>query len=109
MYLKNGVIIAYSVNIYLLLVIVFGQHGVVDIFQERGVLVHNRVEYIKIIETNRVNLIKVSLINADIVDLRYLEELLRIQYSMIKADERVIISNPSLKKLKSSNKSVAVK
>lgn len=100
MYLKNGIVIAYVVNVYLFLLVVFGQHGVIDIFQERKHFLENGLKYKQIIEENRVNAIKVGLINADMVDIRYLEELLRVQYSMIKADENVVIINPSLKSQK---------
>ncbi len=105
MYLKNGVIIAYVVNFYLLLVIIFGQHGIVDIFQERKAIKVNGAKYEEMLETNRVNTIKVGLMNSDIVDLRYLDELLRIQYSTIKTDEKVIIIIPNVGRLRTSNES----
>ena len=99
MYLKNGIIIAYIVNFYLLIIILFGQHGIVDIFQERHSIQQNSIKLEEMIEVNRVNAIKSGLINADVVDLRYLDELLRIQYSTIKKDERVIILKPNIGKL----------
>ena len=107
MYLKNGIIIAYIVNFYLLIIILFGQHGIVDIFQERHSIQQNSIKLEEMIEVNRVNAIKSGLINADVVDLRYLDELLRIQYSTIKKDERVIILKPNIGKLLSANKSIS--
>jgi hypothetical protein len=107
MYLKNGVIIAYIVNLYLIIIIIFGQHGVVDIFQERSAIKKNRIKLEEMIEVNRVNAIKSSLINADVVDLRYLDELLRIQYSTIKGDEKVIILKPNIGKSPAANKAIA--
>jgi hypothetical protein len=107
MYLKNGIIIAYIVNFYLLIIILFGQHGIVDIFQERHSIQQNSIKLEEMIEVNRVNAIKSGLINADVVDLRYLDELLRIQYSTIKRDERVIILKPNIGKLPSANKSIS--
>lgn len=107
MYLKNGVIIAYIVNFYLLIIILFGQHGIVDIFQERSEIKDNSIKLEQMIESNRVNGIKSALINADVVDLRYLDELLRIQYSTIKSDEKVIILEPNIGKLPTANKSIS--
>lgn len=106
MYLKNGVIIAYIVNFYLFIIIIFGQHGVVDIFQERSAIKKNRIKLEQMIEVNRVNAIKSSLINADVVDLRYLDELLRIQYSTIKSDEKVIILKPNIGKSPAANETI---
>ena len=107
MYLKNGVIIAYIVNLYLIIIIIFGKHGVVDIFQERSAIKKNRIKLEQMIEVNRVNAIKSSLINADVVDLRYLDELLRIQYSTIKSDEKVIILKPNIGKSPAANETIA--
>lgn len=107
MYLKNGVIIAYIVNFYLFIIILFGQHGVVDIFQERSAIKENEVKYAQMLEANRVGTLKAGLINADIVDLRYLDELLRIQYSTIKSDEKVIILKPNIGKSPSTDKPIA--
>jgi len=106
MYLKNGVIIAYIVNLYLIIIIIFGKHGVVDIFQERSAIKKNRIKLEQMIEVNRVNAIKSSLINADVVDLRYLDELLRIQYSTIKSDEKVIILKPNIGKSPAANETI---
>ena len=107
MYLKNGVIIAYIVNFYLLIIIIFGKHGVVDIFQEQSAIKKNRIQLEQMIEIKRINRIKVGLINSDIVDLRYLDELLRIQYSTIKSDEKVIILKPNIGKSPTANEAVS--
>lgn len=107
MYLKNGVIIAYIVNFYLLIIIFFGQHGIVDIFQEHSEIKKNSVKYAEMLESNRINAVKSSLINADVVDLRYLDELLRIQYGTIKSDEKVIILKPNIGKSPATDKSVS--
>ena len=48
-------------------------------------------------KNNNINKIKSGLINQDIINIRYLEELLRIQYSIILPHEKVLILNKNKK------------
>jgi cell division protein FtsB len=100
MYLKKlhaSLIIPFVINWYLLLKIVFGQHGIIAIQQQKIDIQTNQQTYTKLKDINDNNAIKASLINEDIINLRYLHELLRIQYSIIMPDEKVIILDKTKK------------
>lgn len=93
MYLKklHASIIPFTINWYLILKIIFGQHGLFAIQKQKNDIQTNQQIYIKLKTVNDNNAIKASLISEDIINLRYLNELLRTQYSVIMPDEKVII------------------
>ncbi len=92
MYLKKTkVVLPYFVNLYLLMKIIFGQHGFVEIHDQRKNLDENYKTFSLLRENNSINEIKAGLINKDIINIRYLDELVRLQYSVIRADEKVLI------------------
>lgn len=83
--------VPYIVNYYLIIKIIFGIHGIVYYYKEKKQMIANQKYLIEIKSINDVNQIKSELINADIVNIRYLKELVRVQYSMIENDEKVLI------------------
>jgi hypothetical protein len=92
MYLKKTkIILPYFVNLYLLMKIIFGQHGFMAIHSERRNLDENYKISALLRDHNNINEIKAGLINKDIINIRYLDELVRLQYSVIKPDEKVLI------------------
>ena len=92
MYLKKTkIILPYFINLYLLMKIIFGQHGFLAIHGEQKNLDENYKTSFFLRNHNNVNEIKAGLINKDIINIRYLDELVRLQYSVIKSDEKVLI------------------
>lgn len=79
------------INWYLILKIILGQHGILAIKYQKIEAEKNLQIYKELKAMNDNKAIKSSLINEDVINLRYLNELLRMQYSVIMPDEKVII------------------
>ncbi len=84
-------ILPYIVNGYLLLKLLFDQHGFFAILNLNKVVERNNQVYVEMKKTNDIKEIKEELINENIVNIRYLDEVVRLQYSLIKPDEKVLI------------------
>ncbi|MFT4968174.1 MAG: hypothetical protein ACI9CD_001202 [Candidatus Deianiraeaceae bacterium] len=86
-------LIAYIVNLYFLLKILIGQHGILEIHKQIHTLKYNSALYTNIQGNNNIAEIKSGLINDDIISIRYFSELLRLKYSVIQGNEKVVILN----------------
>ncbi len=86
-------LIAYIVNLYFLLKILIGQHGILEIHKQMQTLKYNSALHTNIQGKNNIAEIKSGLINDDIISIRYFSELLRLKYSVIQGNEKVVILN----------------
>ena len=91
MFVKN--IAIFVVNFYILINILFGQNGFFAIYKINEKINNAKIEYQNLVQENYVRRIKCDMLNEDRIDLRYLEELLRTQYSFAEKKEKVIFLN----------------
>lgn len=88
---KFTVVIAYIVNFYLLVKIIFGVHGIID-FHRASARLNNSRQYLQdLTSINDTNQIKAELISKHVVNIRYIQDLVRVQYSMLEDGEKVLI------------------
>jgi cell division protein FtsB len=80
----------FTINFYILTNVIFGQNGIVAIYQINSRIKQSKKEYNAITQENHINQIKSDILNEDKIDLRYLEELLRTKYSFAEKGEKVV-------------------
>lgn len=88
MSIKNTSI--FIVNVYILTNILFGQNGIMQIYKMQQKIHTSTIEKDALSRKNYIRTIKLDMLNDEKIDLRYLEELLRTQYSFAKQEEFVI-------------------
>ncbi len=88
MSIKNTAI--FAVNLYILINIIFGQNGVIEIYKLNKKSNNLKEDYQLLVQKNYIERIKSNMLNDERIDLRYLEELLRTQYSFADKNERVV-------------------
>lgn len=94
MYLKKipfYLLLVYIVNFYLVGKIIFGMHGLFEIQKKKIELMYDEERLMEVVKLNEIKRVKSSLLNDESVNLRYLEEIIVLQYNMIYDGQKVII------------------